>query len=345
MVGRLLLVFWLMSIFLSPAPASAREDASTAQARARWYEGVRAFEAGDFESARVAFAQAYALKPTPPVLRNLGEAEIASGDHVSGANHLTRFLREADELDSEEREKVKRSIAKAEAHVGRLELVTDADGARVFVDGQFVGFTPLEHVVYLEPGWREVRLSKEERSVQRLVEAEAGYLVSLELRFEKKQDFESASVPAPAPPRIVEERIVEESGPSWKTPVVIGGAALALTGLGAGGYFYVRVHSLAEQAQTLRTRVGPSNSACTGSIDPRCVALRETVDEGMRAERLARAGFVAGGALALGTALAWWFWPSQSSSSAKLPVTALWVAPYSDPSGGGLWGVACSGAF
>lgn len=340
MAGRLLLVCCFASMVLSPAAASAREDAATAQARARWYEGVRAFEAGEFESARVAFAQVYALKPTPPVLRNLGEAEIASGHYVSGANHLTRFLGETDELEPEEREKVKRSIAKAEAHVGRLELITDAEGAQVFVEGELVGVTPLEHAVYLEPGWREVRLSKEGREVQRIVEAEAGHLVSLELRFEEKQDLEVASVSASAP-----RLMVEEGKPGWKTPVVIGGAALAVTGLGVGGYFYARVHSLAEQAHTLRTQVGPSRSACTGSSDLRCIALRDTVDEGLRAERFARVGFVAGGVLALGTALAWWLWPSPSSSSADLPVTALWAAPYADPSGSGLWGVACSGAF
>src|SRR5690606_6009060 len=145
-------------------------------------------------------------------------------------------------------------------------LVTDVEGAQVLVDGELMGMTPLEGVVYLEPGWREVRRSKDKRHVQRLVEAEAGHAVSLELRFEPTQT-DAAVVPSePAPPPAVP---LEEAGASWKTPVVLGGAALALTGLGVGGYYYLRVQSLADRAHTLRTQVGPSNSACTGSSDPR----------------------------------------------------------------------------
>lgn len=341
MFGRLLITCCFVSISVNPSLVFAQEDTATAQARARWHEGVAAFEAGDFELARAAFAQAYALKPTPPVLRNLGEAEVASGHYVSGANHLARFLREADELAPEERHKVKRSIAKAEAHVGRLELTTDVEGAQVFVEGEPVGFTPLEYVVYLEPGWREVRLSKEGRAVQRLVEAEVGRVTPLALPF-ATDDPKGASGAAPAV-----SVTAEDGGSSFKVPVLVSGGVMALAGLGVGGYFFFRANSLAEEAQSLRTQVGASGGTCLGNSEPRCAELRDTVDAGFTAERVAVGGFVTGGALAIGTALAWWLWPeSRAESTPRLPPTSLRAAPFYDPSSGAtLWGGVCSGSF
>src|SRR5262245_48409206 len=59
------------------------------KATATFKEGIAAFDRRDFEAARVAFLQTFALKPSASVVRrNLGLAEIYSGHYLDGARRL-----------------------------------------------------------------------------------------------------------------------------------------------------------------------------------------------------------------------------------------------------------------
>src|SRR5882724_88200 len=80
---------------LASAPSFADPpNEAVRMARRRFQEGVAAVDAGNYEAARVAFQQAYALKPHPSVLRNLGEAELKPGRHLEAARHLSTFIRD-----------------------------------------------------------------------------------------------------------------------------------------------------------------------------------------------------------------------------------------------------------
>ena len=71
--------------------AAAQEPAQLLDARASatFKEGIAAFDRRDFEAARLAFLQTYALKPEAAVVRrNLGLAEIYSGHYLDGARRL-----------------------------------------------------------------------------------------------------------------------------------------------------------------------------------------------------------------------------------------------------------------
>jgi hypothetical protein len=329
-----------LPVSLCSLSAVAQDDTATLQARQRWKEGVAAFDRGDYELARAAFAQVYALKPAPPVLRNLGEAEVAGGHNVAGATHLAQFLREAPELAPAERAKVERSLAKAEALVGRIELTTDVDGAKVFIDNEVVGLTPISHPIYVTPGWREVRLSKDGRDVQRLVETTAGAAYPLQLAFtappaEVTEDPQ-AQDPAPTP---TTER---DSAATWKLPVVIGGGVLALAGVGMGTYFVLRASSLDDEATGLRNDLRNAPGACQMTSND-CTALDQKVADGRSAEQLAVAGFVAGGVFAVGTALAWWLWPESSPSAATTGSLRWQPLQHAGPSPA--WGGALGSTF
>lgn len=329
--------FFTLALSSISLPAGAEDDTATLQARKRWNEGVAAFDAGDYELARAAFAQVYALKPSPTVLRNLGEAEVAAGHHVDGANHLARFLREAEGLPADQREMVERSFTKAASVVGRIDLTTDLDGAKVFVDDVQVAVTPVDYPLFVEPGWREVRLAKNDRTVQRLIETTVGDAYPLDLPFDEADPTPSVAtagtVSSPPP----------SDASSWKLPVVISSGVLALAGVGAGGYFLVRANDLASDAETQRRDLGGSSlGSCAGSPDARCAALADTVADGRRAEHLAAGALVAGGALAVGTALAWWLWPERQRSEG--PTTSVRVTPWSNPSSA-TWGGSLTGTF
>ena len=91
---RSLLCLWLSStVVLSsslafaapPVHASTEDDATVAMARERFKEGVSFFDLKQYDKARAAFLQAYALKKHPAVLLNLAQSELRSGHEADAA--------------------------------------------------------------------------------------------------------------------------------------------------------------------------------------------------------------------------------------------------------------------
>ena len=57
-----------------PTTSRAQDDATIEMARQRFREGVQFYDQHQFEKARLAFLQEYALKPHPAVLLNLAQS-------------------------------------------------------------------------------------------------------------------------------------------------------------------------------------------------------------------------------------------------------------------------------
>src|ERR1700733_14564367 len=64
------------------ADAPTQDDAATRDAKARFEEGLKRYEAQDFEGARVAFQQAYSVLPAVDILYNLALSELRSNRPV-----------------------------------------------------------------------------------------------------------------------------------------------------------------------------------------------------------------------------------------------------------------------
>jgi hypothetical protein len=133
----------------TPTPAS---DADVNErARLAFQTGVRAFDLGKFEEARVAFSQAYALRRHPAVLLNLGLSEVKSGHSADGANHLQLFLRDPS-ARPDQRTAAEKAIGDAKKKAGFVVVAVDANGADVSVDGVALGPSPLLDPVFAAPG-------------------------------------------------------------------------------------------------------------------------------------------------------------------------------------------------
>lgn len=106
---------------LPPRPLRADEETDTKQARRRFQEGVRSFDAKKYEEARVAFLQALALKPHSSIVLNLAACEAAMKSWKDAAGHYEQYLQmpETTESGRAEAEKglaeAKRQIAGADA--------------------------------------------------------------------------------------------------------------------------------------------------------------------------------------------------------------------------------------
>ena len=136
-------------------PAAAQDDASTVQARARFKEGVEAFDKGKYEEARLAFLQAYTLKKHPAVLLNLAQSSAKSGHQLDAARYFQQFLKEATTATPQQKKDAEAGLAEARKQVARIDVVAPA-GTEITIDDQKVGATPFD-AVDVEPGVHTVK--------------------------------------------------------------------------------------------------------------------------------------------------------------------------------------------
>jgi hypothetical protein len=148
----------------TPVAASSRtafaqtappDDATTKAAHARFQEGVGFFDKGQFENARAAFLQAYALRKHPAVLINLAQSSLRAGHTLEAAKFFTQYLHESSSLTDAQRGDAEKGLADARTKLGRID-VSAAAGAEISLDGDKVGTTPLADPVDVEPGTHKV---------------------------------------------------------------------------------------------------------------------------------------------------------------------------------------------
>jgi len=138
----------------SAAPAwaqAASEDPTTAVARARFKEGVEFYDKYQYEQARAAFLQAYALKKHPAVLLNLAWSCLKSGHSLEAERYFKQFLSEGKEITDKQRADANDGLNQAHGKIGRIEVSAPA-GTEVTIDGDRVGSAPLPESVAVEPG-------------------------------------------------------------------------------------------------------------------------------------------------------------------------------------------------
>lgn len=181
------------------APAAlaqpAASDPITDAARAKFQEGVKAFESGKYEDARSAFLQAYALKRAPAVLLNLGQSEIKSGHYEDGGNHLQQFIREHKTAKPEEVTAAQGGIAEAKKKTGYLIVIVNAVGADLSVNGTAIGKSPLLDPYFLKPGKATVYATYQGQAATTAVDVKKGIATSATLTL-------AVTGPAPTTPPV-----------------------------------------------------------------------------------------------------------------------------------------------
>jgi hypothetical protein len=284
------------------APARGADDTMIQMARERFQEGVKYYDEKQYEKARAAFLQAYALKRHPAVLLNLAQSELRSGHEADSAKHFVTYLREHKDATALERQEAEKGLAAAKAKVGEITLNVDVDGAEVFVDGQPEGRSPLAGPIYLEPGQHAIEARREGKVGSANVTAKAGVAANASVSLgsgsaatpipapsSTDEGEEGAAEPAPAEgeaPEVDESVTLDsETGSggrepfvSWAshTPVAWVGGGLTVLGLGAGIGFaigssqaYDSANSVAEQIRTQANKDGVEGPCASSNPLPR----------------------------------------------------------------------------
>ncbi len=248
--------------FAAP-PRTSDDDASVAIARERFKEGVALFDKKDYDKARIAFLQAYALKKHPAVLLNLAQSELRSNHEADAAKHFAAYLRESKDASDSERTAAEAGLNATKAMVAEVSVNVDESGAEVFVDNSSEGISPLAGPVYVTPGSHSFEARKGGKSASQQLSTSAGRQVTANLNFAAKP----APVVAPVAQSDQSEAPAEPEQPSepsagrkpffkWLVSSPVGVVGLGLTGVGLGvgvggalasNHAYNNADSIAEQ--------------------------------------------------------------------------------------------------
>jgi tetratricopeptide (TPR) repeat protein len=347
--------------------AAAQEDAATEMARDRFKEGVRYYDQKQYEKARAAFLQAYALKKHPAVLLNLAQSELRSGHEADAATHFAQYLRENVEAADAERRDAEKGLAAAKEKVAQVQVNVSDAGADVLVDGESHGKAPLPGALYLTPGTHRIEARKGDLVREAEVEAAAGATQSVTLTL-AAPEAQKRSAPVAGRSLATDEEVnttdveLDRSGGresffSWfgHTPlawlgagVTVGGAAGAI-GFGlAARNRYDSADKAAEEIRfyAQRGEYNPSdrNAPCAnpspGYVEA-CGTYVDRVDSGDTYKTFAIVSGSAAGAAAVLT-IVYYFVDADSEPASTASVRRPVIAPVIAPNAGG---VSISGAF
>jgi len=331
-------------------------------AKKRFAEGVAAADAGNYEAARVAFQQAYALKPHPSVLHNLGQSELKTAHYLEAARHLATFIRDTTFGTPAERDSAKKALAQAEAKLSKLVVEVNVDGAEITVDGEPAGRSPMgPDPAYIEPGERLVHVQKEGypafdqrqtfevgRTAQLKVALRAGEALPTPAASVSRMDGSFAETPTPDSAPSARESVgppppgltsTPDSDGNTRTIVLVTGAGLTTVALAVGVVFSLKGSSsngeASDQKAAIDAKLGVN--ACGGSAasSPECARLADTLDSRNTANSAAKVAFLASGLLGAGTIATYFLWPRHSGSSVT-------IAPQLAPGAVAVW---ASGKF
>lgn len=311
-----------------PPPALVKK------ARDLWYRGVDAFRNGDYEAARLAFAECYQLMPKSDVLRNLSISEIHSGHYVSAARHLTQLLAAPGELPPNVRQEATTRLAQAEAQIGQLGIQVDVAGADIRVDGVSIGSSPLEGKWYVDPGQHEIAISKPGYPVERRqVFALAGVLIPVEVSLEARRREQAADALAAELMGTSEGqapvRVDDSDGLSTGSTVAFAAlGTIAAVGL-AGGIVYTLAaddhESEAEQLTRYLAGAVECGPPAPAAFAEECSTIADEHDRAKRDRTLAIVGFAGFGVASAGI-LGYALWLALDENEID-PATTLGLEP------------------
>jgi tetratricopeptide (TPR) repeat protein len=272
--------------------------------------GQKAYDAGNFQTALEAFEQAFAIFAHPDLTYRIATCHERLGNARAAIDAYSEFLRRVPE--AKERGRVEKTIAAlreevAQSRLGRLRIVTDPAGAKVWIDGHrdaHAGTTPIELSVAV--GSHQLRIVRDgHHPIVDTVKAPAGQstVLHFSLRPLASSPSSSTSSSTDSPDSSLQSAHGAES---WLGPVILGGVGLA-AGI-TGVYGYAQFSSARDQIEVWDKRKARD--------EPRPSGYDSTFDDMQTYETVTwTAGLI--GAAGLSAAAIWW-WVQDDSTGASL---------------------------
>jgi hypothetical protein len=332
------------------APGAARaQGVAVRDAQARFEEGLDRVKSGDFEAARLSFAQAYTVIHRPSILWNLALAEEKTGHLVEALGHFKQVARDP-AAEGGDRDVAERHAAALGARTGHI-AVEAPPGAVLTVDGDpHELVAPLSEAIDVAPGHHVVSAMLPDVRKTLEVDAAAGQLARVNFVLAEATG-PAAPKPAPAPPAPgpkldepvpidpeADRRARSQRTARIATTVALGGAAAVAASLGI--VFGVESRQDANAAGSLRSAPEWTTSWCygpAGATHPGCGALSGNVAAQNRDAIASDALYVGAGVLAVGAVATWFLFPTREGQAPPVS-TGVWIVPAVGTRGAGLAG-------
>jgi hypothetical protein len=281
LVSRMAITFCLAATLVFWAtPSRAQGDGETEVARQRFREGVAHYDHQDYEKARLAFLQAYLLKPHSAVLLNLAQSELRAGRYGEAAEHFAKYIRENPSAAAMDHAKA--GFEEARQKVTELNVQVNATGAAVSIDGADVGRSPLPNALYLMPGRHSVVARKADASAEKVLDAVAGRreYIALEMR----EGYDPSPL-VPSDGQASASGQLAASGPAGSTPGADGGTGKSFFGwIGSSPAAFATVTVAGLALGTSAVLAGFASNRYSAANDARSqimAALQQYVDAGV----------------------------------------------------------------
>ena len=336
--ARILLITVALGVIVRPtqaqtattsAPTSSQDSSKRVRVLVR--QAGESIRTGRFEEARQSLLEAWGLRRDPDIAGLLAQAEIQLKRYADASEHLDFALANFSATQSEKLlGTLQQAFEDAKSHVGQVKVVTNRDGADISVDGRSIGKSPLQSVVYVEPGRHEIRVKQVENTEGQAFEVAAGKAIEVSVPFQQSNaPTVTTNLPPvsshPPPPNAPISQPVRETPQRSIVPLIVGGSVFA-AGLGAAIGFRIAANSKDSDAKALLQRLGAGGCQAPTSRKADCAKLLDTAQSKDRYANWSTAGFVVAGAALVATA-SYWFWPraddgKMSGGPVHLNVTA-----------------------
>jgi hypothetical protein len=314
------------------APGAAAPNRK--QAALHFQRGIVLYEENNFAAALTEFRAAYEAAPSFEVLFNIGLCQRRLFQYGEAVATLEAYLRQAgNKLPKDRRAAVSLELAEVRSLTAPVTVLAPGGTASVSVDGELVGFTPLQGVL-VGSGPKVFRVEREgfetQEQKREIVSGQA-----VQLKFDLKPlataDQPVAIAPTPAaaasPPRAeATARASDPPGRPVNAGLVLGIAGLAVGAAAIGGGIALSVEAGTVSKEITRL------SETGGTWDDSWTAREQW---GKTARTLGPLAIVVGAGLVVAGGISTAF--SAVIPPQKPGLTGVWVAPL--PEGGGLVGV------
>jgi hypothetical protein len=316
---------------------------------------VEFYDKGEFENARAAFLQAYALHKHPAVLINLAQSSLRSGHTLDADRYFTRYLLESPSLTAAQRAEAEKGLAEARTKLGRIDVLAPP-GTAVTIDTEIAG-TDGSTTLDVEPGSHTVKGAGETNTVA----VTAGQTVMVKIGAGGAAPAPIAPAPTPAaetPPAPPAETAAPEpppppaepakpglfSPPATMVPVWVG-AGVSFAGFATAIIFGVFKSNALDQFNTEQSDIVASlhgakpNGQCVNptstSLQSGCNALSSDANDVSNDATVANIGIVTG---IVGAAFAggWYLFAPKRESPKGVPAALQKIHPLIGPHLSGL---------
>jgi PEGA domain/Tetratricopeptide repeat len=176
----------------------ARADPASDVAFDAKRRGDEALVNGRPAEALALYKEAYAAKPDPALVYNMGRAHQALGDFPSALDQLEAFDKTAPPDVRAKVPGLQKLLAEIRKNISTISIAADVEGATVRIDDRVLGKTPLPGPVRVKPGPVKLYVEKEGYfEYQREITLQGGALSTFDVKLASKQTTAIVTVRSP----------------------------------------------------------------------------------------------------------------------------------------------------